>query len=320
MAQSTSRYVDECLRSAEEQGLLMFSAAGSLRCALDRRIAWGEVVRPLPGMYARAEWWRDRPWREQVMCKIRSYAALRPQCTFCSYTAAFLLGIQVPKATIMGPLHVMADCGNDTGLVTRHGITSCGVDHVDQLTVTSLERTAFDCMRALGFRNGLAVADSYLRLSGLDRADAAGTIDHRFRGHRGIRRVRSYLAHADGRSENGGESYVRAVMIEHGVQLPELQVVIPRPDNPRRSYRMDFFWELPGGVLIDGELDGFDKTEDEEMRDGRTRAEVLDAERTRGSLITSRGIRVVRFTFDMALKTYPLLERLDLYGIPRAGV
>ena len=54
MAQSTSRYVDECLRSAEEQGLLMFSAVGSLRCALDRRIDWGEVNKMMGRMRSMA--------------------------------------------------------------------------------------------------------------------------------------------------------------------------------------------------------------------------------------------------------------------------
>ena len=40
------------------------------------------------------------------------------------------------------------------------------------------------------------------------------------------------MAYADGRSENGGESIVRGIMIDLGFALPELQVEIEDPLCP----------------------------------------------------------------------------------------
>lgn len=319
MSLAVFHMLDELFLEAERSGMLLAPSDRATRMALSRRMRRGDVVRPFRNMYAPASMWDALPWQERTSRIIHTYAALYPSCVFCSYTAAFILGLQVPKYRVTGGLHILSGKGVAGHGVVHHAIPHCPVEYRGQLAVTSRERTAYDCMARAGFRRGLAVADSLLRLTGRDRGDVLDCLERSYAGFRGISRVRQSMAHADARSENGGESYARAVMIEYGVQLPDLQVEIPRPDDPHRPFRLDYYWELANGKRIGGELDGLDKTEDESMRGGRSRAEVLFEERTRGSLITAMGIQVVRFTFKMAQQTYPLLERLDLYGIPRRG-
>lgn len=65
--------------------------------------------------------------------------------------------------------------------------------------------------------------------------------------------------HADGRSENGGESVVRAIILELGFAEPDLQVEIEDPLNPGTYKRVDYYWLLEDGRAIVGELDGFEK-------------------------------------------------------------
>lgn len=43
------------------------------------------------------------------------------------------------------------------------------------------------------------------------------------------------LMHADGRSENGGESVVRAIILELGFAEPDLQVEIEDPSTPAHT-------------------------------------------------------------------------------------
>lgn len=136
---------------------------------------------------------------------------------------------------------------------------------------------------------------------------------------RGVDHALRTLACADARAESGGESIARAVMIEQGFMLPALQAWVPDPLNPGRWFRVDFLWVRADGRVIVGELDGGAKSKDPEMTQGRSREEVLLAERRREALITAYDVSIVRFSYAEAAGVAELVRKLELYGVPRAS-
>lgn len=320
--------IEQLLDESERFDLLAIPSSDLERRALRRRVGAGELVEPHPGMFARAEVWGVLKWKVCAWRIIRTYAALHPDCVFCSMTAAFIHGLWVPKAEVLRGIHILESHARTSRGVISHAIDNSEVELVGDMMVTSCLRTAFDCMVALDFRNGLAVGDSLARVCSLNQTELLDMLVDRYAGYRGMGNVRLVMPHVDARSENGGESYARAVMIENRVMLPELQVEVPRPDGSGRVYRLDYCWDLPHPVRVPvagakpfsqvgGELDGMGKTEDEGMLGGRSMNRAYRDERTRESQITALGIPVLRFTFDMARDTLPLLKTLDMFGIPR---
>lgn len=183
------------------------------------------------------------------------------------------------------------------------------------IRATSLERSAVDCLLSMGFGDGMAVADATLRRLG-SRANTLGEVLEQLgAGRRGVKGARLTLAHADPRSESGGESIARARMIELGFVVPDLQVEFVDPLTGQGS-RVDFLWRLPDGSMVVGELDGQQKYVDPAMTRGRGAVELLSAERLRESRLT-RSARVVRFSFsDVCNATY--FERLlESFRVPR---
>lgn len=112
---------------------------------------------------------------------------------------------------------------------------------VDGIRATGIDQTVLDCLRHGMFSQGLAVADSALHWE-LTTKDAL-TEHFAAAGARigGIRGARRALAHADGRAENGGESLARAIMIERGFSVPELQVHVEDPVEPGALRRVISF-------------------------------------------------------------------------------
>lgn len=120
------------------------------------------------------------------------------------------------------------------------------------------------------------------------------------------------------RSANGGESIVRAIMIERGFQVPELQVEIEDPMRPGAVFEVDFYWCLPSGRVVIGELDGMVKYRVNAAGAPVTAVETqrrLVAERKRESHINLTGATVVCFTYEEACDE-DYLERI----LVRAGV
>lgn len=132
---------------------------------------------------------------------------------------------------------------------------------------------------------------------------------------RGIRKAKRAIKLADSRPDNGGESRVRAIMIECGLPLPQLQVPIPNPEKPGHYYYADFLFTLQDGTRIAMELDGQEKYQKQPADNKRSVMQAMMAERQREAAITAQGIRVVRFGYREACNHKFLLERLSHYGI-----
>lgn len=188
------------------------------------------------------------------------------------------------------------------------------------IPVTNVLASAVDALVVSSFPEGLAVADSAMRLFGITHAELEQEVGRRARGRRGAETARRVAAAANPLSENGGESFARGVMIEEGFQEPLLQVEIPDPVQKGRVHRVDYLWGSPERPVVIGELDGREKLESSEMRQGKSMVEVLRDERTRESRLSLTGARIVRFTFADVLQRRRFAAILDKFGVPRSHV
>lgn len=173
----------------------------------------------------------------------------------------------------------------------------------------------FDCLRSNSFRHGLAIADSALRVSGDDVEQFLEEFGRFHKCHAGHWRACEIMRLADARAENGGESIARAVMIEQGFMMPDLQVEVPNPVDPTKKFRVDFYWQLESGNIY-GELDGHDKYIDPAMTNGRSTVQVLTAERLRESRISGTGAKIMRFSYNEAVNTPYFCNLLNGFGVP----
>ena len=100
-----------------------------------------------------------------------------------------------------------------------------------------------------------------------------------------LSRMETLVNYANPKSENGGESLARAVMLELGFVEPELQHEFPNPNYPQSPYRADFMWKVNGKIIV-GEFDGTDKylIEDRTLPDNRSAACDLRTEDFDGSV------------------------------------
>lgn len=153
---------------------------------------------------------------------------------------------------------------------------------VDGVLTTTLARTAMDVARSGSFSDALVVLDGALR-AGATVPELAVLTD-RGRRRRGIALVRRAMTLADGRSESAGESLSRALMIQAGIPMPDLQVKY-RDNDGEVFARVDFDW---GGRVV-GEFDGLIKYGD---------ASDVVAEKRREDTLRALGIIVVRWTWD----------------------
>ncbi|MCZ2830263.1 hypothetical protein O2W14_15610 [Modestobacter sp. VKM Ac-2986] len=122
---------------------------------------------------------------------------------------------------------------------------------VDGTAVTSVARTVLDIARAVPFPAALAVADAALARDLTSPEELRAALDAGA-GTRGSRSARRVVLAADRRSESVGESRSRALMLDAGLPLPDLQVEVRRPDGTLIG-RCDFGWREHDVV---GEFDG----------------------------------------------------------------
>ncbi|WP_148138344.1 hypothetical protein [Olsenella sp. HMSC062G07] len=282
------------------------------------------MTRVFRGLYAGSEYWAGLGPKARVLHLARSLSDAHPNWVFCGPTAAVVHGLEISYAYLN---RIHASCPNvgrsSSESLVWHWLPHERPTRVGGIPVTSVARTAFDCMRYLPFSRGLAIADSYLRMSGSGRGDLREALEL-WGGSDNLNQAKVTLSFADGRSENGGESCARAAMIELGYQIPELQVEVPN-EIEGGMFRVDFLWDLPGGRSVAGELDGWGKylAEDVEKSEGATSAsehaiQTMTAERLRESRL-SRRLEVMRFSYQQARDLDYMLRLLEGFGVPRAS-
>lgn len=329
MSAAVSEELSALLDEAE-QGEKCLAAPGRRHDrALAIRARHGELACPLPRLYARSALWERLKPDERARWTLRGLHDLRPDWVFCGPSAAALQGLSVSWG-LLQTIHVATppNCHAGRGRIERHPMGGFDPAEVGGVPVTPLLRTAFDCARWLSFREGLAVADSALRVGHIPREELVEYVDRMRAGYHGIAQARMTVAHADGRSENGGESKARAAMWELGFMMPDLQVEVPNPFSGSGVYRVDFLWRLPDGTEVYGEHDGDEEYVDPQMNGGSPLA-ALKGERTRESRLTVTHAGIVRFSpadvanaefFDWLLRLYGIpKDHEPLIEIPAAG-
>ena len=323
--------ISQLLDDAEHRAVCLDTADKNLRRALDRRVRAGTLSSPLPGLYARRQrWLYELTPTQRALYVLRTLHELHPGWRFCGTSAAVLQGLSVSHR-LLDTIHLAVPPGSGIGASSpyrRHVVPDEETVEADGIPVTPLLRTTFDCMRWLDFREGLAVADSALRVGGVSREELVAYVERMRGGYHGVAQARMTAVHADGRSENGGESIARAAMWELGFAMPDLQVEVPSPFSGSGLYRVDFRWFLPDGTEIYGEHDGDEKYLNPEMNGGSP-LRAMKGERRRESGLTVSHASVMRFSpadvadtayFDWLLRFYGVpKEREPLIEIPAAG-
>lgn len=318
-----TRLALECaLDKAESCLRFTFPRSGSILQLAKQLAAEGLLEEVYPGYYARHSYLAPLSPRGRMYHLIRTLAYRHPSWTFCLYSAAIIHGLQVPYA-LLNKAHVGVDRSSNrqsTPCYARHVLTSPTSTIINGIRVAPLEATVFDCLRYATFRQGLAIVDSALHhhLTTLERLENYAEANGRYR--HGIAKVWQALRYADGRSANGGESTVRAGIIELGFMVPELQVEVPDPLNPNVTITVDYYWRLSDGRIIILELDGLQKYQRDDSGKTLTLDEtqqVLADERRRESHLNLTGATVVRLSYWEAIDDLKLEEALSIAGVPK---
>lgn len=322
MNKRRDKEIDQLLNEAQS-GLKCLAANNhSLNMVLKRRVG-ATLVNPYPRLYARLNYWSNLSRRQQEEHVVKGMAELHQDWIFCNASAALLHGLPI-SFRHLNKAHVLsAKTGantNSSSRIARHARTGKRqpvITSIKGVKVTSLEDTIVDCLLSLNFREGLAIADAALSRLQINNEALDKIVSTIGRGRPGVRRARETVRWADCRSESGGESIARAIIIERGFMLPELQVVINDSGRFGGSWRVDFFWKLPSGITVAGELDGSEKYINQEMTGGKSTIQVMSAERIRESRITLAVDRVMRFTYTDITNEGRLVSLLEKFGIPR---
>lgn len=320
MGKDRRRIAAELFDVAERNRRLAYANTRSEAKALERARAAGEAVEVSRGYYARASSATGMPARALSLWLVRAMSARHPDWVFSSFSAALVHGLQVSQ-NLLNEVHLaMDEHGNRLirdPVIKCHVVRTLEFDLVDGIRVTPLAQTLLDCLCQADFARGLAIADSALHWGLIDEARLRGYVKRFGFRRRGVQTARKVVRWMDGRSENGGESMARAVMIDLGFELPELQVEIEDPMEPGRICRVDFYWKLPDGRVVIGELDGKCKYVLEGAQGLAPAIERLSHERRREAHINLTGAKVLRFSFSEAMDASYMRCLLASAGVPR---
>ena len=323
MAHCNDQIIDQLLNQAEQEGRCLIPPSAAIRKALLRRIG-STVASPIPGLFARKTRW-DELNRAQRHCEIiRALAIIHPDWTFCSFSAACLLGLEVSWRHL-NVVHVCSatkPSARPGAHIQRHQIEPADTVRRAGILLTPPIQTVTDCLLQTGFADGMPIADSAISKLGLTREQLMEEVEKRAgaRNGRAVRTALTTLQYADARAESGGESVARAVMIETGFAPDRLQYEMTDPFDSTTSMRTDFAWERQARELTLGELDGLIKYTDQTILAGQTAAEVLVAERQREAHLSLYGHPLLRFTMSEVRSAGVLAKKLQTAGVRQTSL
>ncbi|MGO4385552.1 hypothetical protein [Specibacter sp. RAF43] len=295
---------------------------------LSRLAAAGDIVRIRRGLYLPAALWTTLPpwhkYRVRVQA-VHELAAGTP--VFARESAAQIMGLPLIDAPQL--VHTVVPPGQGGGR------SSAGIRRLEAvpgdpdpwvmfgLRVTPPVQTARDLALRLPLARSLPAMDKVLSQKVLpgsppgvrlifrpaDVEEAVGLLPTE--AQRG--RVRRVLAVANGLSQSAGESWSRAIMIQHGFPTPRLQV--PFRDARGLIGYPDFDWEE---FKVLGEFDGQEKYSQQRFLKGKTPAEAVVAEKNRENRLRALGYTVVRWEYADLRHPERLVRLLHDAGLPHA--
>lgn len=228
------------------------------KATLRRRVQAGELVEPFPCMFERADAWEQLLPDQRMRRILSTLGASRPDIVFCSYSAAVMHRLPV-SYRLLSRVHVAADAkeaSHNSHHIVRHRMARVPSVEVDGVRVTPLVDTVIDCLITVSLGDGLAIADAFLRQLDIERELLVDLVAVLGAARRGVARALYTASWADGRSESGGESIARGVMIEEGIVPADLQVSFTDPVDRESTMRGDYLFRLLDGTQVLGELDG----------------------------------------------------------------
>ena len=323
MTHCNDQLIDQLLTQAEQEGRCLIPPSTAIRKALLRRIG-SAIVSPMPGLFARKTRWEELNRAQRHVEIVRALAIQHPEWTFCSYSAACLLGLEVSWRHL-NVVHVCSETkpsARPGARIQRHRTEPAGAIDQGGISITPPIQTVTDCLLQTGFADGMPIADSAISKLGLTREQLMETVEKRAgaRNGRAVRTALTTLQYADALAESGGESVARAVMIETGFAPDRLQYELTDPFDSTESMRTDFAWERQARELTLGELDGFVKYTDQAMLAGRTTAETLVAERQREAHLSLYGHPLIRFTMNEVHSAGVLAKKLQTAGVRQTAL
>ena len=122
---------------------------------------------------------------------------------------------------------------------------------IGDLMVTTPARTAFDLGRRGTPASALARVDALMRATSL-RQSSVADLARRHRHARGLRRLESVLALADAGSQSPKESWLRWILVQAGLPIPQTQIPVLAEDGFVIAY-LDMGWR---DVMVAVEYDG----------------------------------------------------------------
>lgn len=313
----TYSQVEHLLDTAERERRCAFGENDSMRRALLRRAHIGELVNPYRNIYARSAYWSTLSFPERSLHVAQALNRKHRTWVFAGLIAATAHGLEHAWSLHNGRITVAV-----TGSVkdrTRQPLDRIHMPRVDcerigGLSVTPAARTLVDCGLKYSFANALAMFDSALRQGKATHDDVLEVCDGMSIDCGPVLRL---LHHADARSENGGESLARGIIIDNGFATPELQVEVADPANPRNRYRADFVWRLHDGRVIVAEYDGMVKYADPGMTGGRSVRRTVHDEREREDALRRAGATtIIRLDYQEVTQIKPLVRKLVDAGVP----
>lgn len=257
--------------------------------SIRRAVAAGRTRRIRPGAYVDARDWDAASIEQrQAAAALATLRASRGPLVLAGITAAALHGLPLFRVRDER-VHVLCHADRVTAknaFVVRHEVpfTDDDLTEIDGMTVTSLDRTLYDVIRALPPESGVAIADAALARCGPDAEALRERLRRRIAGSpgaRGIRRAREVVEFADPRAGSPLESGSRWFLFVLGFRDVRIQVPFPGPRGS--EYLLDFRFRR--GI---GEVDGTAKYRDPVFLAGRSPEQALIDEKRREDWIRGR--------------------------------
>ncbi|WEV72323.1 hypothetical protein [Bifidobacterium sp. ESL0790] len=304
--------VERLLADAERAQRCGMTSDMSLRRALYRRCASGEVVKPYPSLFFDAEAWEQLDAKQRTLYVARALQLIHPPWVFAGLTAADAYGLEYRRVLHDGGVDLASDVSPvaSKNPKLRYLPEACReAEKRSEVSVVPITRVLLECGRRYSFRDALPMYDSAFRLGLVTRAEMEQM-------GAGIWGIQDLLTYADPASENGGESFCRGTMIEEGFPVPRLQVEYPKPDGS--VYRVDFLYQLRTGRSAVIEFDGMDKYIDPEMTRGQGLEEVVSREQQRERFLLQECdvSQVVRLRYGDVLNRQEMVRKLIDAGVP----
>lgn len=150
------------------------------------------------------------------------------------------------------PVELMwQNCNPPPGIICRDERFTCDeVVEIDNMAVTTIQRTAFDLGRHLPRGAAVAHLDALARATGVQPEHVVPLIGQ-YAGARGVRRLKEAIDLMDAGAESPKETWTRLVLMDGGFPRPTTQIRVL--DDDGSTFYLDMGWE---DIMVAVEYDG----------------------------------------------------------------